>query len=338
MSNKQYVDGMLVTWGSDLFYGRVKSKPGKVKDILKSKQGRPSQYTPASASAVRDQLRATFKKVPEVNVKITGSGKHMKQIKAHFDYISRNGEKSLEDQDGNALTGRDDLLDLRDSWRDGRAVIPSEIGTKREAFNIMLSMPPGTNRMGVHNAVREFAREEFGGRFDYVFASHDDTDHPHAHLVVKAQGNGIRLNPRKNDLQRWRRTFAEKLREHGIEANATTKRSRGVTRHQSKKAVIEAGRAGRSLPRYRDPNDNPSNPMAHKTAETHGKVLRQYRGIAEALQQSPDAEDRKLAVDVVRFVQNMPYELEQAKLRERNPNRPVPRGPSKSDKEPGKDR
>jgi hypothetical protein len=321
MADKRYVDGMLVTWGSDLFYGRVKAKKGGVKDMLPSQKGRGggARYSPATAQAVRDKLRATFKKVPEVNVKITGSGKHMKQIKNHFDYISRNGEKSLEDQDGNLITGREELLDLRDAWRDGRHVIPEEEGTKRESFNIVLSMPPGTDRLGVHKAVRDFARDEFGGKHDYVFVSHDDTDHPHAHLAVKALGNnGKRLNPRKADLQRWRRGFADRLREHGIEANATTKRTRGITRHQRKKSVIEAEKAGRPLPHYRDRNDNPDNPMAGKTAHTHSEVLRAYKGIAEALQQSPDGADRKLAVELVGFIQAMPYEMDQATAHEKS--------------------
>ena len=145
-------------------------------------------------------------------MKITGTGKHIKQIKDHLDYISRNGEKTLEDQDGNLVNGREAIRDLRDAWRDGRHGITTDNGTVRESFNLMLSMPPGTSRDGVHRAVRDFAAGEFRGQYDYVFVSHDDTSHSHAHLLVKAVGyDGKRLNPRKADLQRWRETFATKL-------------------------------------------------------------------------------------------------------------------------------
>lgn len=345
MAEKLYVDGVLVHWAGELFHGRVKPKKGQVKDMLKAPKagqgGAGRAYTPMSPEAVRQRLRDTFRKVPEVNVKITGSGKHMRQIKAHLDYISRNGDKDLEDQDGNLVSGREELRDLRDAWRDGRHVIPSDEGTKRESFNIVLSMPPGTNRDGVHRAVRDFARQEFGGRFDYVFVSHDDTDHPHAHLAVKAQGyDSRRLNPRKADLQRWRETFAEKLREHGIEANATKRQSRGITKKPRKKAVIEAEKAGRHLPHYRDPADNPNNPHAHKTRQTHGQVLRAYKGIAEALQQSADPADRKLAVDLVKFVGAMPMERELSRDQVRAPAHdqvreqrqvltPTPKGPER---------
>jgi hypothetical protein len=315
MVKDTYVDGILVHWAEELLRGRVKAKKGRVRDMLKAPKvasgGRTSSYSPMSPDSARQRLRDTFSKVPEVNVKITGSGKHMAQIKAHIDYISRNGQRDLEDQDGKLVSGRDELLDLRDAWRDGRHVIPDAVGTKRESFNIVLSMPPGTDRLSVHNAVRDFARSEFGGRYDYAFVSHDDTDHPHAHLAVKAQGyDSRRLDPRKSDLQRWRQTFAEKLREHGIEANATTRRTRGITKKPKGRGVIEAEKAGRELPRYRDANDNPSNPYAHKTRQTHGQVLRAYKGIAEALQQSSNEEDRRLAIDLVKFVGSMPIERE----------------------------
>ena len=51
----------------------------------------------------------------------------------------------------------------------------------------------------------------------------------HVHLAVKAvDPDGARLNPRKTDLQHWRETFAEKLREQSIDANPTPRKARGV--------------------------------------------------------------------------------------------------------------
>jgi hypothetical protein len=44
-------------------------------------------------------------------------------------------------------------------WRHGGARIP-ERSERREAFNIMLSMPAGTKPEIVRNAVREFAKAE----------------------------------------------------------------------------------------------------------------------------------------------------------------------------------
>ena len=128
----------------------------------------------------------------------------MGAIRNHLQYISRNGDVELEDQDGNVIGGWHDVRDLGDQWsRSGRG-IPDE-SKRREAFNVMLSMPPGTDRAAVRDAARDFARAEFGANHGYVFAAHDDEAHPHIHLCVQARGrNGRRLNPRKADLQRWR--------------------------------------------------------------------------------------------------------------------------------------
>lgn len=322
MADMIYVDGMLVTWGERLFWGTVKPRKGTSTPAFRFPSSSAAGSSPRpSPKAIRDKLRATLRRVPEVNVKISGAGRDIRQIKNHLDYISRNGEKVLEDQDGNELADREAIRDLRDTWRDGRHGITTDNGTVRESFNIILSMPPGTRREGVHHAVRDFAAGEFGGRYDYVFVSHDDTRHPHAHLLVKAVGyDGKRLNPRKADLQRWRETFAAKLREHGIEANATKKPTRGITKHPKQRGVIAAERARRPLPSYRDRENNPNNPYTDKARETHSRVILNYRKLAEALQVSPDPADRKLAVDIVHFVKEMPVlrglEAYQRKTRE----------------------
>ena len=95
----------------------------------------------------------------------------------------------------------------------------------------MLSMPRGTDAQIVLKAARDFGREELRGH-RYVMVLHDHQANPHVHLSVKASSMlGDRLNPRKTDLHRWRETFAEKLRGHGIEAGASRQATRGVLRH-----------------------------------------------------------------------------------------------------------
>ena len=84
----------------------------------------------------------------------------------------------------------------------------------------MLSMPRGTDPLMLF-AAREFAKIEFADH-RYVMVLHDHQANPHVHLSVKAESkHGQRLNPRKADLHRWRETFAERLRERGIDAEAT---------------------------------------------------------------------------------------------------------------------
>ncbi len=118
------------------------------------------------------------------------------------------------------------MKDVRDAWAKGRIGIPDESQKRKEAFNIILSMPPGTDRNAVKDSARAFAADEFK-EFQYVFASHEDEKHPHVHLIVKTVAyDDIRLNPRKADLQLWRERFAEQLRDRGIEANATPRHAK----------------------------------------------------------------------------------------------------------------
>ena len=55
--------------------------------------------------------------------------------------------------------GKDALRDLADQWRHGGSRI-DETSPRREAFNIMLSMPAGTDPLIVQKAAREFAQTE----------------------------------------------------------------------------------------------------------------------------------------------------------------------------------
>ena len=56
---------------------------------------------------------------------------------------------------------------------------------------------------------------------------------------------GKRLNPRKADLHRWRETFAEKLRGHGVEAEASRQATRGQTQNYDALWRLKARQDGR---------------------------------------------------------------------------------------------
>src|ERR1019366_10044142 len=94
----------------------------------------------------------------------------------------------------------------------------------------MLSMPRGIDPLAVQQATRAFAKVELADH-KYVMVLHDHQANPHVHLSVRAESmHGKRLNPRKADLHRWRETFAERLREWGIDAEATRQATRGQSR------------------------------------------------------------------------------------------------------------
>ena len=155
----------------------------------------------------------------------------MRAIAAHFRYISKNGRLQIEDDRGESIRGAQAVRDLADDWRFSGSLIPDDVRVhgRREAFNIMLSMPRGTDPLAVQRAAREFAKAELAGH-KYVMVLHDHQANPHVHISVRAESRvGTRLNPRKADLRRWRETFAEKLRELGIEAEASPQATRGRT-------------------------------------------------------------------------------------------------------------
>jgi len=288
-------DGLLLQWGDRLFY-----EPVRARKAPRVSRGAWS----GSPSALRAQIARTVRRVPEVMVKITnrpGTQNGLGAIRAHLDYISRHGQVELEDRDGNPISGRPEVRVLVQMWRvAGRGI--AETSSKREAFNIMVSMPPGTDRAAVKKAARAFAREEFGEQHDYVFAAHDDEAHPHVHIVVLARGrNGRRLNPRKADLQRWRERFAHELRDCGVEANATSRRTRGITQRYEHQAIKHMrARGAERDERARSPSD------AQVAFDAHLPMLLAWRAVAETLAGSSLADDRHLAKRVASFVQKMP--------------------------------
>ena len=309
------IDDALKAWDEKYHFKSLRGRAAKMAFTgirIPASAQKPKRVS--GAVSARDRLKGIVRKTPEVMVKVSGGGKGMRAIKAHMDYISRNGDVALENEGGLIFDGKEAVRDLRDIWKFGQYGIPEE-SQRKEAFNIVLSMPPGTDRKSVTDAAREFAKSEFGENFHYVFATHDDEKHPHVHLCVNAQGiDGTRLNPRKADLQRWREGFAEALREHGIEANATPRLVRGARRRTRRQPALHADASQRRV-------ESPE--RAPKAAP---KVVNGYAVLAKALAQG-DQEDRQLATGIVETVRSMVAA----------PNRSEPTGPAMKPREPASD-
>ncbi|KAE8755340.1 relaxase/mobilization nuclease domain-containing protein [Paraburkholderia madseniana] len=316
---KIYVDAMLLNWGDRLFH----------EPFRHSKASRLSRAgIRAEAARMRGQLARTLKRTPEVMVKITNkasSAQGIGAVRRHLRYISRNGQVDLEDQNGDKISGVDALRDLTKTWQLGGWGIP-DTSTRREVFNILLSMPPGTNRQAVRDAARDFAALEFGDGRAYVFAAHDDEAHPHVHLSVQVRGpDGRRLNPRHNDLQRWREYFAERLRAHGVEANATSRRTRGVTQRSPKPAVVHMMERGETPGFWRAV---PADAQRETGWVAQGGVFAAWRAMAFAMAGSSAREDRELAVDMAYFVGAMPVQRDRHATERERITGPVRLGPT----------
>lgn len=306
---KTYVDQMLLNWGDRLF-------PDPLRHVRAPRMSRAELQQ--DVRRMREQLARTLGRTPEVMVRITNkasSAQGMGAVRRHLRYISRNGKVELEDQDGMTMLGRDALRDLTDAWQLGGWGIPEE-SRRREVFNVLLSMPPGTDRHAVRNAARAFAAEEFGDGRRYVFAAHNDEAHPHVHLSVQVRGpDGRRLNPRRQDLQRWRERFAGKLREYGVQANATRRLARGETRRYAKQAIVHMTARGETTRFWRS-DAAPSRAVWN----AHARSLEAWQGVAHAMARSQSADDRSLAVMVTDFVQTMPLLRDRRGMRRTYPD------------------
>lgn len=309
MSDFQMVQGFEDVW----------RPPVRQRSVRPRAVVRPPQTSGGGARARLERIAA---RAPEVMVKVTGRTRDTAHLHAHLDYISRNGELELEGPDGAQMIGRRDVADLADDWAVAALADKPRRKDSPVSHSVILSMPAGTNEIAVRDAARSFATDMFSGRHDYVFTLHTDTPRPHVHLAICSRGHaGERLNPKKADLELWRQTFAQALRDRGVEAEATPRRARGVTRKAERTP----------LRKIRDRQETGRGPMAQVRRSAYGEaagaafqgrterppweqriVARQeavrglYLAQARLLIRSSDPADRTLGAKVEAFVRGMP--------------------------------
>ena len=305
MPTPSNLDSALVQWGDRLFYPAnriVRARTPKLSGAGIHER----------AHAIRKRIQAiVVRRAPQVMVKVTGGGRGMGAIAAHLRYISKGGRLPIEDDRGFEREGKEALRDLVEQWRVGGSRIP-EISERREAFNIMLSMPAGTKAEIVRIAARDFAKAELANH-RYAMVLHTHQANPHVHLSVRAEGrDGQRLNPRKEDLRRWRETFAERLRGWGIEAEASSQITRG-TRHRNER--VWERKTG--LPRQE---------RSARAEALPGGIRRQalqaWAEIMRAIAASPEESDRKLAQSIGHYLGRLP--AVQAIVRHQTQQRELP--------------
>jgi Relaxase/Mobilisation nuclease domain len=253
------IDGLLVQWGDRLFYPSNRVKPSCTSVLTDAAVRQRAQI-------LRQRIRATVeRRAPQVMVKVTGGGHGMDAIAAHLRYIAKAGRLPIEDDRGAMREGRDALRAIADQWRFGGTRIP-EVSERREAFNMMPSMPTGTDARVVQQAAREFAKAELANH-RYVMVLHRHQANPHVHISVRSEGrDGKRLNPSKEDLHRWRETFAEKLRYWGIEAEASSQFTRGSRHHNERLRQRNAREQRRACERGEAANTKPDPGMPARGA------------------------------------------------------------------------
>ena len=214
--------------------------------------GRRDHFSPADV----ELIARTVHRVPEVMIKVlTRGGQDLRAVRRHLEYLDRKGELDLETDDGRRLAGKGVEPELLEDWdldveQDRRTAAlearPSRSPPKL-VHKVLFSMPPGTPPRKVLEAVKNFAREEFGLKHRYAMALHTDEPHPHVHTVIKAVSEqGERLHIRKATLRAWRQEFARHLRALGVPANATERAVRGESRSPKLDGIHRLGQRGES--------------------------------------------------------------------------------------------
>ena len=287
---------------------------------------RPKGRKPADVRSYASKLMRVAKKAPEVVVKVSGSGKRPGQILAHMTYITRNGKVEAENERGEKING---LAEVHEAFREwGFDSSKSSTRGRAQTVNIVLSMPEGTDPAAVLAASRGFAKEQFGDNHQFLMALHTDTKQPHVHLAVKAQGFDLTwLKRSKADLQEWRERFAQKMRDQGVEAEATPRRARGVTRKAQTQAINHLAKEPKRSTVMKAKVDNAireidgqkpagEQPWDLAIAERQRKVRGVYGAIVEDLRSGHDQTSRDIGEQVASFLASLPpIETERAKLK-----------------------
>jgi hypothetical protein len=253
-------------------------------------------------------------------VKVTPGGKSMGAVAAHLSYISQHGELDIETDEGERVSTEGQKALLRDWHLEVTAGLYREPRGQEKAaravklvHKIVLSMPAPTPPEKVLAAAKTFAREKFGVKHRYAMALHTHQQHPHVHLVVKAEGeDGRRLHIDKALLREWRQDFARMMRDQGIAANATSRAVRGQSKEAAKDDAFRAKRrAGsyamreqvESITRELSKSGTVRDPAHAKLVETRKAVVAGWMGVAAAL----DAQGEIiLAGDVRYFASHLP--------------------------------
>lgn len=263
-------------------------------------------------------LERTARGVPEVMVRVTGRQNGSGHVLANFAYISRLGhgagkELALHTSDEDVIRDGRDMQILAQDWHEWEI---GGDGRRKGATSIsmILSMPAGTDSERLQEAALDFARTEFANR-SWVASLHVDRDHPHVHLTIARRDlDGRGFNPDRDDLFRYRQRFAKKLRDRGIEANATPARARGIdpvhepiaarkVRAKGQVPRIDKSRTDRAA-RFRE--QGVTDPAQAALASRHASIRSAHIQAFALLSRSPNVADQFVSQSVEKFIMAMP--------------------------------
>ncbi len=180
---------------------------------------------------------------------VTASGR----LGGQLSYITRKGTVEMERGDTGELThGMEGLRDVQDEWAKDWDRMDARV--TNYSYHIILSYPKDTDREAAKQGARSFGARltngDYGDRYKYVMAHHDDTGHPHTHLVISragASGKTLQISRYGITTQDLRELQVETARDVGIVLTATGRFSRNLRPERESSARVHARRDGRNL-------------------------------------------------------------------------------------------
>lgn len=280
---------------------RTKGKPGKIKDGKRQAA----------------KLMRVAGKAPEVIVRVRPGGtKGPGHILAHMTYITRNGKLDAYNERDEVVKGVPEVKAVFKEW--GFSTANASTRQRAQTVNMVLSMPAGTDPDAVLQASRAFAKKEFSANHQYLLALHTDTEQPHVHLSVKAQGFDLTwLKRSPDDLQRWREEFAEQLRERGVEAEATPRQTRGVVAKaksqpmhhlakEPKRSRVITAKVDEAVRDVASGVRLPERPWEKAIKARQAQVRNTYAEAEKELRHRGDPDAKAAADQLADFLRNMP--------------------------------
>jgi len=193
----------------------------------------------AGGSSQKNMVRAAAGyKQGFIKVIRNGGAKQRKGMQDQAHYLTRKGTLSMHDSPIGEYDGElsaDELKQKMTDWTGDFKGRP-KLG---HTTHMVVSFPPETDREAAHEAALEFGRRAFcsntgGDNYDWMAVTHDDTDHPHTHFVIKNRGEqGGWFSIRRDgphDVNYLRELQVEVAAEYGIELAATRRIERGEKR------------------------------------------------------------------------------------------------------------
>ncbi|MEM6886984.1 MAG: relaxase/mobilization nuclease domain-containing protein [Pseudomonadota bacterium] len=228
----------------------LKPRPGQ--NLARSHR-RPGQRPSASSGAAGMIANALLTNQAVVKVVRGGSVTASGRLGGQLSYITRKGTVEMERGDTGELThGMDGLRDVQDDWAKDWAQMDARVTSY--TYHVILSYPKDTDREAAKQAARSFGERltngEYGDRYKYVMAHHDDTGHPHTHLVISragALGKTLQLSRYGITPQDLRELQVETARDVGVVLTATSRFSRNLRPERESSARVHARRDGRDL-------------------------------------------------------------------------------------------